>query len=50
MKIYYFIRSNGHKTGSVNETKIRAMALQRRVYCCDISDFDGNLLGDDWHG
>jgi len=50
MKIWYFIRPSGHATGSVNETKIRAMACNRRVYWCDISDFNGHLLGDEWNG
>jgi hypothetical protein len=50
MKIYYFIRPSGHATGSVNEIKIMAMAGQRSVYCCDISYFNGHLLGDEWNG
>lgn len=50
MKIWYYIRSSGHKTGSLNETKIRAMAGPRRVYCCDISDFNGHFLSYEWNG
>lgn len=45
MMIWYFILQSGHTTGSLNEKKIRAMAGIRRVYCCDISEFKGQLLG-----
>jgi hypothetical protein len=50
MKIHYFIRPSGHTTGSLNEIKIRAMAGQRAVYFCDISEFKGHLLGNEWNG
>lgn len=50
MVVFYFIRPSGHTTGSINEQKIRIMAGQRRVYWCDISDFNGHLLGDEWNG
>ena len=51
--IYYFTLSKNTKTGSTNEQKIRAMAGNKPVYCCDIAEFDamhGKLINKDWNG
>ena len=45
MKIFYFLNWMGHKIGSVNISKIKHLANGKRVFECDISDFDGQLLG-----
>jgi hypothetical protein len=43
MKIYFYIQAGGNKIGSTNENKIRLLSEGRKVFCCDIVDFNGNL-------
>lgn len=50
VKIFYCTFSRNSVLGSVNEKKIRAMAAGKAVFCCDISEFDGVLIGSDWYG
>jgi len=51
VRVYYFIGRNRELIGSINEEKIRIMADGRgAVFFCDISEFDGYLMGSDWHG
>lgn len=50
MKIYYFEKANGEKIGSLSQDKIIKMANGNRIWFCDISEFDGQLLSEEWNG
>jgi hypothetical protein len=48
MTVYYFLKGNGEKVGSTNNYKISHLAKGRIVFTCNISEFDGQLLSDEW--
>ena len=50
MKVYYWLDNLGRSKGTLNENKAIAMAQSKKVDECDISDFKGHLMGDDWNG
>jgi len=50
MIIYYYIDAMGRKKWSRNEKKIIELAEGRPVNFCDISEFDGHLMSNDWNG
>jgi hypothetical protein len=50
MNIHYFNYTEKAQLGSYNSQKIRALAGLKPVFCCDISEFKGKLLSDEWLG
>ena len=50
MIVYYWLDNLGRSKGTINEKKAHAMACGRKVLECDICDFNGHLLGEDWNG
>ena len=50
MIVYYWIDNLGRSKGTINEKKANDMAKSKKVDECDISEFNGHLLGSDWNG
>jgi len=50
MTIYYYINESGNKIGSRNREKVVAMGDGKKIYQCDITDFDGHLMSNNWDG
>jgi len=47
MKVYYFTDNLGRTKGTINKNKATAMAKGKKVLECDISEFNGHLIGSE---
>lgn len=50
MIIYFYINEKGTKLGSRNRKKIVELSDGKKIYECDIVDFDGHLMSNKWEG
>jgi hypothetical protein len=50
MKVFFYINGIGNKIGSLNFEKVKAMSYGKRVYSCDIAEYSGHLMSEDWGG
>ena len=50
MKVYYYINESGNKIGSRNRAKVVALSDGKKVFDCDITEYDGHLMSNDWQG
>lgn len=48
MKVYYFTDNIGRTKGTINKNKAIAMDQGKKVLECDISEFNGHLMGSEW--
>jgi hypothetical protein len=48
MKVYYFTDNLGRTKGTTNKNKAIAMSQGKKVCECDISEFNGHLMGSEW--
>jgi hypothetical protein len=48
MKVHYYINESGNKIGSLNLEKVKAMSDGKPVYSCDIAEYNGHLMSEDW--